>query len=132
VLGQRLNGRVVLFPAYTNELTDALDRVFPTPAQELPSPPTDELNRKLARTTAERLVADARHELATQIEIVAQPSGFDVRFMVGGRPKRKEGLNAEMGELVVKEFFAADAYTRLNVRTRPRNTSFGKGAEVDV
>ena len=80
----------------------------------------------------ERLVADARHESASRIEIVAQPSGFDVRFVVGGRPKRKEGLNAEMGELVVKEFFATDAYSRLNIRARPRNTSFGKGAEVDV
>ncbi len=133
VLGHRLNGRTVLFPTYTPELNAALNRTFPPPP--LPPPTaeqTAELNRKLARTTVERLVADARHDLATRIEIVAQPSGFEVRFLVGGRPKRQVGLNQQMGELVVKEFFAPDVFTRLHVRARPRNTSSGAGAEVDV
>ncbi len=133
VIGQRLNGRTVLIPAYTTDITEALTRTFP-PAP--PPPPTAEmtvaLNRKLARTTAERLVADARHEHASRIEVVAQPSGFDVRFLIDGRPRRKDGLDTAMGELVVKEFFAADLFTRLHVRARPRNTSFGAGAEVDV
>lgn len=133
VIGQRLSGRTVLIPAFTTEITEALNRTFPAPP---PPPPTAEqtaaLNRKLARTTVERLVADARHEHATRIEVVAQPSGFDVRFLIDGRPRRKDGLDTVMGELVVKEFFAADVFTRLHVRARPRNTSFGAGAEVDV
>lgn len=133
VIGQRLNGRVVLFPAYSNEMTAALLRTFPPPPPEPPTAEvTAELNRKLARTTAERLVTDARHEHATRIEIVAQPSGFDVRFLIGGRQAKRDGLNAEMGGLVVKEFFAGDLYSRLHVRARPRNTSFGSGVEVDV
>lgn len=133
VLGQRLNGRVVLFPAFTNEVCEALDRTFPPlPAVSEPTPSPDDLNRKLAKATAQRLVAEARDDHATQIEIVAQPSGFEVRFLIGGRPRRKETIEPAVGELVVKEFFATDVYTRLHVRARPRNTSFGKGAEVDM
>lgn len=133
VIGHRLSGRVILFPAPTDELNAALDRTFPSPPPvSEPTPPPEELNRKLARATAERLVSEARDEQAAQIEVVAQPSGFEVRFVSGGRPKRKETLNPEIGERVVQEFFAADAYTRLHVRARPRNTSFGNGAEVDV
>lgn len=133
VLGHRLNGRVILFPAPTEEINAALDRTFPAPPPvSEPTPPPEELNRKLARATAVRLVAEARDEQATQIEVVAQPSGFEVRFLIGGRPKRKETLNPDLGERVVQEFFAADAYTRLHARARPRNTSFGRGAEVDV
>lgn len=133
VLGQRLNGRVVLFPAFTNEVCDALDRTFPPfPAVSEPPPSPDDLNRKLAKATAQRLVTEARDDHATQIEIVAQPTGFEVRFLIGGRQRRKETIEPAVGELLVKEFFATDAYTRLHVRARPRNTSFGKGAEVDV
>lgn len=132
VLGQRLNGRAVLFPAFSNEVDDALAYVFPPPTVSDPTPDPEALNSKLARATAQRLVSEARQDQATQIEIVAQPSGFEVRFLIAGRPRRKETLNTDMGERVVKEFFAADAYNRLHVRTRPRNTSFGHGAEVDV
>ena len=133
VLGQRLNGRAVLFPAFTNEIDAAIHRTFPPPPQISDITPNPrELNRKLARATAERFVNEARHDEATQIEIVAQPSGFEVRFIIGGRSKRKETLRQEMGELVVKEFFATDLYTRLHARARPRNTSFGEGVEVDV
>ena len=100
------------------------------------------------REMAAQLSADDRDEMAIpsflhknpalrwmawrRIEVVAQPSGFDVRFLIDGRPRRKDGLDTAMGELVVKEFFAADVFTRLHVRARPRNTSFGAGAEVDV
>lgn len=133
VLGHRLNGRVVLFPAPTDELNAALDRTFPPPPPvSEPTPPPEELNRKLARATAERLVSEARDEMATQIEVVAQPSGYEVRFVSGGRPKRKETLTPDQGERVVQEFFAIDAYNRMHVRARPRNTSFGNGAEVDL
>lgn len=133
VLGRRLDGRVVLFPAATDELNAALDRTFPPPPPESPPPPPpEEVNRQLARGTVERLVAEAREQQAARIEVVPLPAGFEVRFVSGGRPKRKESLDAELGERVVREFFAADAYTRLHVRARPRNTSFGNGAEVDV
>jgi uncharacterized protein (TIGR02996 family) len=134
VLGQRLNGRAILFPSFTNEIDDALERVFPPPppAVSEPTPIPEELNRKMTRATALRLVTEAREAHATQLEIVAQPSGYEVRFVIGGRPRRKEGFSTEIGERVVQEFFTADAYTRLQARARPRNTSFGKGAEVDV
>jgi uncharacterized protein (TIGR02996 family) len=133
VLGHRLNGRAILFPASTEELNDALERTFPPPPPvSEPTPPPEELNRKLARATAERLVSEARDEQAAQIEVVAQPSGYEVRFVSGGRPKRKETLTPDLGERVVQEFLAVDAYTRFQVRGRPRNTSFGHGAEVDV
>lgn len=133
VLGQRLNGRAVLFPAFTNEMDDAIDRTFPpAPSPSDLTPHPRDLNLKLAKATAERFVNEARHDQASQIEIVAQPSGFEVRFIISGRPKRKETLRQEMGELVVREFFASDVYSRLHVRARPRNTSFGNGAEVDL
>ncbi|MCU0704591.1 MAG: TIGR02996 domain-containing protein [Fimbriiglobus sp.] len=133
VLGQRLNGRAILFPAFSVEMDAALARTFPPPP--LPAPtslPLDVLNRKLASAAAARLVGEARHDHATQIEVVAQPSGYEVRFVVGGRTLRKETLPPEIGELLVKEFFSADAYNRLHARARPRNTSFGAGVQVDL
>ena len=133
VLGHRLGGRVLLFAAPTPDVDAALARTFPAPPPaDAPTPPPDDLARKLARTTADRLVGEARDQGASVIEVVAQPSGFEVRLVVGGRPKRWESLDAAVGKRVVDEFFAVDAYSRLNVRTRPRNTSFGVGAEVQV
>ena len=133
VLGHRLDGQVILFPALTDELDAALERTFPaTAAVDEPTPNPDELTRKVARSTAERLVADARDQGASVIELVAQPSGFEVRLVVGGRPRKWDTLDSAVGKRVVDEFFAVDAFSRMNVRTRPRNTSFGVGAEVTV
>jgi uncharacterized protein (TIGR02996 family) len=133
VLGHRLNGRVLLFATPTADLEVALAGTFPPlPQVDEPTPHPDELTRRLARGTADRLVSEARDQGATLSEVMAQPSGFEVRLVVGGRPKRWGTLDPNVGKRVVDEFFAVDAYARLNVRTRPRNTSFGVGAEVQV
>ncbi|MEO2089272.1 MAG: hypothetical protein ABGY75_07220, partial [Gemmataceae bacterium] len=137
-VSRALHGGIVLFPTWTPDLTAALDRHFPpvrrttagdrTPVPDRP-PTLDDLPVKQA---AARLITEAVGESARGIEIVALPSGYEVRFLVGPRTLRRHTVTPATGEQLVERFFALSDRTGSEVRAVPRNTSFGRGVSVDL
>ena len=137
-VSRALHGGIVLFPTWTPDLTAALDRHFPpvrrtadgesTPVTDRP-PTLDDLSAKQA---AARLITEAVGEGAGGIEVVALPSGYEVRFLVGPRTLRRHTITPATGEQLVERFFALSDRTGSEVRALPRNTSFGRGVSVDL
>lgn len=136
-LGQMLHGGVVMFPTTASELNKSLDRHFPstalrsyTPEPIEVGPPTlDELPVKQA---CQKLIAEAREERAAGIEVVAQPSTYEVRFLIEGHPRRKYTITQESGEQMVERFYQLSDRIDSGVRALPRNTSFGMGVSVEL
>jgi uncharacterized protein (TIGR02996 family) len=137
-VSRALLGGIVLFPTWTPDLTAALDRHFPpirrpadgdvTPVPDRP-PTLDELPVKQASA---RLITEAVGEAARGIEIVALPSGYEVRFQVEGRTLRRYSITSATGEQLVERFFTLSDRSDSTVRAVPRNTSFGRGVTVDL
>jgi type II secretory ATPase GspE/PulE/Tfp pilus assembly ATPase PilB-like protein len=96
---------------------------------ETGGPTLDELPVKQA---SQKLIAEARAEHASSIEVVALPSSYEVRFLVEGHPRRKYTLTVEGGERIVERFYQLSDRIDSGVRALPRNTSFGNGVSVEV
>jgi uncharacterized protein (TIGR02996 family) len=133
-LGHLLQGGVVQFPTSTKDLNAALDRHFPTVQVVHDEEPEPEGPAKLeemsAKQACQRLISEAHAEHAGGIELVAQPSHFDVRFLINGRPLRRYTVPSECGNWLVERFFALSRRSDSGVSAQPRNSSFGRGADV--
>lgn len=132
-----LQGGVVQFPTWTPDLDAALDRHFPPPPRvrnpdETPVPAEPTLDDVPTKQACQRLIADARAEKAGGIEVVALPSGYEVRFLIGGRALRRHSIHRESGTRLVERFFELSHRMDTGVRALPRNTSFGDGVSVEL
>lgn len=135
LLQSTLFGGVVLFQTASADLDALLDRHFPPPDQrvraeveERAGPPTpDELPVK---QVCQKMLDDAKAEHAGGIEIVALPSGYEVRFIVEGRPRKRFTLSTAAGAKLVERCFDLGGRADSGLRALPRNTSFGAGVTV--
>lgn len=134
-LGHLLQGGIVQFPTPTADLDAALARHFPppkTPSEEA-EPEADDrdpLETLTAREACYKLIEEARGEHAAGMEVVALPSGYEVRFLIDGRPLRRHTVSAGRGGELVERFLVLGRRSDSGVSTRPRNTSFGDGVQV--
>jgi uncharacterized protein (TIGR02996 family) len=132
-----LLGGVVLFQTPAPSLNAALDRHFPPPAlrtrHEAVAAPRDLTpDEEPVKVVCQRVLDEARAEQATGLEVVAQPSGYEVRFFLAGQPKKRHTFSKMVGENLVARLFELSVRSDSGVRTRPRNTSFGNGVTVEL
>jgi uncharacterized protein (TIGR02996 family) len=132
-LGQVLSGSVVVFPTAKADLDAALDRHFPA-VQAPPEvdPKSVTLEELPAKVACLQLIAAARAEHAAGIEVVAQPSNYEVRFLFEGRARRRHIFTRENGARLIHRFFELSARVGGGLLALPRNTSFGDGVSVDL
>ena len=128
LLRRQLTGRIVLFPSPLPEILAALDRQFPSKEPNAP----DTFEEIEVESSLKGILRAAREAGATVVEVIAQPSNFEVRLAVNGRARRHETLSVETGKKIVLRAFEAAVTQTRDFRVRPRNSSFGNGVEIEL
>jgi uncharacterized protein (TIGR02996 family) len=136
---------VVLVGADCAAIWTAIDRGYYTPPHVVERPPSAVVTPRVltvadrfrntsavgVRVCLEHLLAEAREQGATAVEVVANESEHVIRYRVAGRTAERYRVPSGVGSELVRVARTVPP-ARLGAAVQPRNTSFGDGLFLNL